>query len=414
MKFFPKSVAYPLLLTGFVLSLSACDTTVDVGPGGTTLDTKALASAIAKRLDGKCVGYQFVISAKGSQTNVNFSGDARLAQDGDARKMLFNDKFNIASCSKTITAAALLRTLNAEQKDVDDLIHPYLPAHWTFGTGVKTITFRQLLTHQSGFVGKTYGSAYADLKKLVSEGLVDDKKPEKYNNANFALMRFLIANLANYSMTKMPANATANTLKSVEATQAQEYADAYIDYCQKHVLGVAGSAMSALVCKPTDASPALCYQFPKDDGNGTDFGDMTLTNAERGWNMTAVQMAAFLRTLHYTEKIIPKSLADFMKDERAGYDSRGTTPGGMTYYAKSGGYPGKYADKALDGAKFGKNYNSGQLETWMIGFGNDIQITFIANSQVFITADSKVSPNGEYAFNSIVAAFDEWYKTSGK
>ena len=82
-------------------------------------------------------------------------------------------------------------------------MYPYLPAHWTLGDGLKTVTFKQLLTHQSGFVDKNYGSDYASLKKLVSEGLVDSKKPQKYNNANFALMRFLITTLADYSITNI-------------------------------------------------------------------------------------------------------------------------------------------------------------------------------------------------------------------
>ncbi|MCK8491738.1 serine hydrolase [Spirosoma sp. RP8] len=402
------------ILAIFGFALISCDKTVEVGPSGSTLNTDDLVKAISKRLDGNCVGYQLVVSVNGSQKSIYAYGDARLSQDGNPRAMFVNDKYNIASCSKTITAAALLRTLNAKQKTVDDLIHSYLPAHWTLGTGIKTITFKQLLTHQSGFVDKSYGSDYGSLKKLVSEGLVDSSKPETYNNANYALMRFLIATLADYSVTKLPANANSTTLATVENKQAQEYADAYIDYCQKNVLGVSGSGMSTIVCKPTDPNPALCYQFPKDNGKGDSFGDMTLTNAERGWNMTSVQMAAFMSTLHYTEKIIPKSLSDMMKNERAGYDFRNKTAGGIAYYAKNGGYPGKFADKAKDGANFGKNYNAGQLESWLIGFDNNVQIAFIANSQVFITANKNDSPNGELAFNSILAGFDEWYKSAKK
>lgn len=399
-----------LVFLGLLLSLTACDKTVDVGPNGATLNTDDLIKAIAKRLDGKCVGYQVVVSVNGLQKSSYAYGDARLAQDGNARAMFINDKYNIASCSKTITAAALLRALNAKQKSVDELMYPYLPAHWTLGDGLKTVTFKQLLTHQSGFVDKTYGSEYDSLKKLVSEGLVDSKKPAKYNNANYALMRFLITTLGDYSVTKIPAaTTTASSLTTLEAKQAREYADDYIDYCQKYVLGVSGAGMSTLVCKPTDIAPALCYQFPKDNGPGADFGDMTLTNAERGWTMSSVQMAAFLSTLHFTEKIIPKTLSDMMINDVAGYDTRGQTPNKMGFYAKNGGYPGKYANKALDGANFGKKYNNGQVETWFFGFDNKVQISFIANSQVFITASSSTAPNGEYASNSIIAAFDEWY-----
>lgn len=394
---------------------SSCDKTVEVGPNNATLNTDDLVKAIAKRLDGKCVGYQLVISVKGAQKNIYAYGDARLAQDGNARKMNVTDKFNLASCSKTITAAALLHVLNARKKSVDDLIHPYLPAHWTLSAGVKTITFKQLMTHRSGFSDKSYGSDYANLKKLVGENLKDSSKPEVYNNANYALMRFLIVSLAGHAITPMPDKVTTLGAQTIETTQAQEYADNYISYCQRNVLGVSGSTMSSIVCKPTDASPAQCYQFPADNGKGTDFGDMTLTNAERGWNMTSVQMAAFFSTLHYTEKILPKSLSDMMKADRAGYDFRDQTPSAkIGYYAKNGFYPGKFSNKATDGANFGKNFNSGQLESWFIGFDNDVQISFIANSQVFVTSDSKTVPNGDLAAGSIIAAFDEWYQSGIK
>jgi CubicO group peptidase (beta-lactamase class C family) len=408
-----------LINTAFFILLlfvaASCDKTVEVGPNNATLNTDDLVKSIAKRLDGKCVGYQLVISVKGSQKSIYAYGDARLTQDGNARPMSVTDKFNLASCSKTITAAALLHVLNAQKKSTDDLIYPYLPAHWSLSTGVKTITFKELLTHRSGFSDKTYGSDYANLKKLAGESLKNSAKPEVYNNANYALMRLLIVSLAGHAISAMPDKATPATVSAIETTQAQQYADSYISYCQRNVLGVSGSTMSSIVCKPTDATPARCYQFPKDGGSGTDFGDMTLTNAERGWNMTSVQMAAFFSTLHYTEKILPKSLSDMMKADRAGYDIRNQTPGTkIGYYAKNGFYPGKFGNKATDGINFGKNFNSGQLESWFIGFDNDVQISFIANSQVFVTSDSKTVPNGDLAIGSIIAAFDEWYQSDSK
>ena len=146
------------LLLLISLILTSCDKTVGVGPNGTTLNKEDLIKAISKRLNSKCVGYQVVISVNGTQRSIYAYGDARLAQDGNSRVMFVNEKYNIASCSKTITAAALLRALSAKQKTVNDLIYPYLPSHWTLGTGIKTITFKQLLTHQSGFYDKTYGS----------------------------------------------------------------------------------------------------------------------------------------------------------------------------------------------------------------------------------------------------------------
>lgn len=69
-------------------------------------------------------------------------------------------------------------------------------------------------------------------------------------------------------------------------------------------------------------------------------------------------------------------------------------PSGIGYYAKNGGYPGKFGNKVTDGDNYDKNYNSGQLESWMIGYDNNVQISFIANSQVFITATQADVLNG--------------------
>lgn len=50
-----------LFLILFVV-VSSCDKTVEVGPNNATLNTDDLVKAIAKRLDGKCIGYQLIIT----------------------------------------------------------------------------------------------------------------------------------------------------------------------------------------------------------------------------------------------------------------------------------------------------------------------------------------------------------------
>jgi Beta-lactamase len=377
--FYVSSLA---IVLGGLTFLSSCNPNVQ--GVDELLDASKLATDISSRLKDKCVGYQFVIHHKGSVKSFASGGEARMAPDAAPRGMSNFDKLNVASVSKTVTGAALIHVLNAKGKTVDDLIWTYLPSHWTIPQSVKTLTFKNLLQHKSGF-RTTYGSDYANLKKLVGEG-TDADHSYIYCNANFALMRFLIAELNGSSITAVPANTTGAALTVIETLQATEYTNAYMNYCQTHVFDKVAGA-SDMACKPTDDSPALCYHFPKDNGSGTTFGDMTLTNGERGWHMNTFQMANFFSKLHYSEEILPKTLSDRMINESMAYDALGTTPKGVKYYWKNGNYPG--------------SMNPGELNACIIGFGTDIQISILINSQ---------HVGSDWYINEIIKAFDAWNK----
>lgn len=390
--FFRLSRVFSFIAVG--LFLSACDPKVP-GPTNTEIDANKLADVFEAKLKNNCVGYQFVIHYKGENKAFRAGGDARLSQDAPARAMTNFDKYNVASVSKTITAAALMYALNAQGKSVDDAIGTYLPNHWNLPVATSSLTFRNLFQHKSGF-HTSYGSDYANLKKLMEEGPTTDKTWD-YNNANYAIMRLLIVKIAGYSIDEVAPGSSAAVITTKEATQAQSFADNYIDYCQKKVFDPINAGLTNMACKPTDADPGLCYQFPKDGGNGGDFGDMTLTSAERGWNITSLQLANFMSALHFSEKILPKTLSDKMKDEQLGYDAKTTTPKGMVYYYKGGYYPGKQVDGIT-------NQNPGELNSCIIGFDNGIQISFIVNSQY------KPGANFDSPYNAAIASFDEWYK----
>ena len=51
--------------------------------------------------------------------------------------MTVDDRFNIASVSKTITAAAVLKLLNDKGISVDTTVYNYLPTDWKLGNNFK-------------------------------------------------------------------------------------------------------------------------------------------------------------------------------------------------------------------------------------------------------------------------------------
>lgn len=375
-----------------VLFYSSCNSVV-TGPGDKELDARILADKMEAKLKGNCVGYQFSIHYKGESKAFRAGGDARLSPDDTPRPMTNFDKYNVASVSKTITAAALMHILNAKGMDEKSTIGTYMPKHWNLSAKTKELTFEALLQHRSGF-RTTYGSDYANLKKLFEEGPTNDVSPI-YNNANYAIMRMLIANLNGAVISPVPLGSPAAVVQAIEETQAIEYTNAYMDYCQKNVFDKV-SGCSNMACKPTDAMPGYCYQFPKDGGNGTDFGDMTLTNAERGWNINSLQLANFMSALHDKGAILPQAIADRMSQNELGYDWDANTTKGHSYFIKTGNYPGKKND--------GTNWNPGELNAYVIGFGSGVRVSLIVNSQ-YQEGGSYVNP-----FNVVLSAYDEWYK----
>jgi CubicO group peptidase (beta-lactamase class C family) len=347
-----------------------------------SFDFEKYADSMVGDLEGNCNGYSFVISYKQEAKIKRSGGEARRKSDPLPRPMGPDEIFNMASISKSISAAALLKLL-FERTDVslDSPILGFLPDHWQVHASMVGITFRQILSHSSGirFGG---GVSYRALKENFEEGInTADIGQREYNNSNYGIMRLLIPALAN---DKIPQNENDKAEPIIDMIQESFYAKRYMDYVQKNLFDKAG--LPTLGCKPVPLVGGLCYQFPKMTQNGESFSDMTLTNASRGWVMSVAQMARFFRALHYTESIIPKALSDRMKNQLLGYDQNGTTAEGIDYVWKNGSYPG--------------SKNAGELNALIVIYKNDVQVAMVINSQL---------GGGKSMSQIIHDAFDEAY-----
>lgn len=319
------------------------------------------ADKLEARLKGKSAGYSFTIAGGNNFMVSRAGGDARRAPDANARKMTADDKFNIASVSKTITAAAVLKLLNEKRITVDTPVHSYLPPNWTLGSNFKTVTFRELLTHRAG-IRCDKEVTYENLKACVAGGInLKDKATQQYDNSNFALFRFIIPRLNGYPKT--PIKVDESTLSSV-------YAKLYADYVRQNVFAPVG--LNGIDLKPAATNPALAYQFPSPVEAGDSFGDMTETSASRGWNMSSKQLAVFLHNLLYTEKILPKTVSAQMKNEQLGLWKKDVA-GDVVDYEHGGYYPGK--------DKKGNLFNKGEMNTLALNFSNGVSVAIIVNSQ---------------------------------
>jgi CubicO group peptidase (beta-lactamase class C family) len=357
---------------------SAFSQSVPAGSHGAMLNVSKLADDLEQRYKNKCVGFQFVISYKDQFEVQRAWGKARRVQDHPNTDMTSGQQYNIASVAKPITGAALMKVL-ASRSDVtvDSKMWPFLPSHWKVDNTVKVITFRDLLTHTSGF--RSGAIDYADLKDMIKQGIHPaDHGVDKYQNCNYAIMRLLIPKLAKMPVIEIPASIPAALLPAQESIQTMQYAVDYMDFVQKKLFTPVG--LPTMRCKPKANDPALCYQFPETSAHGGDFGDHTLICGSSGWNMSTRQMSTFFSHLHYTNQVWNDNLNNYMK--KLCYEI-GTTPKGVGYYEKEGYYPG--------------SENPGELNSVMVGFENGIIVVLIANSQ---------APSVE---DTVRAAFDAWY-----
>ena len=317
------------------------------------------ADRLEAKLKNKSVGYSFTVVSQNGLSVSRAGGDARRAPDANPRKMTADDKFNVASVSKTITAAAVMKLLHEKKIKVDDPVHPYLPSSWKLGEKINTITFRQLLTHRSGIPCEAEVT-YANLKSCMEKGFGVKVVEQKYNNINYALFRVIIPRLNGFKESPTIDDKTASIV----------FAGLYADYVQNKIFKPLG--LSGIELKPIANNPALAYQYPSPVIAGESFGDMQETSASRGWNMNSKQLATFMNGLLYTEKILPKEVSEQMKNEQLGL-WHAMDGGKLANYEHGGFYPGKNDKGGL--------YNNGEMNTMIGAFPNGVSVAIIVNSQ---------------------------------
>ncbi len=263
-----------------------------------------LAKTLCAPLDGKVTGYACQV---GDQP-ATFGGLARTDRDPPRRAFAPDTALNIASLTKIVTAIATVKLLGENHLDVEARIAPFLYSDWERGPNVERLTFRQLLTHGSGFkqAGACEGSDdYAGLKRLVARGVAEaDMGRPAYGNCNFALLRELIPALLHRRLTLLPDG----------PQRAAKSASLFLDALNDLVLAPAGVARRN--CRP--APPALAYGLG--DSHGESFGDWTLTCGAAGLQLSVDDLHAVLRALVSGETLLATEARRKLFAECLGWD----------------------------------------------------------------------------------------------
>jgi hypothetical protein len=170
------------------------------------VDLDEMAQTIDKAFRGKVVGFGYAIVKDGQVVRKGGGGVRRYRINKKKKDLPFNayTENDGGSTGKLTTAATLIRALTLRGKNVDALVKDYLPAKWKRGTGVSTLTFRQLLNHsaQLYYAGSTLckDDPYDCLKQAFEKGRTRPRNPKtpkhapaEYHNIHFTAMRLLVA-----------------------------------------------------------------------------------------------------------------------------------------------------------------------------------------------------------------------------
>lgn len=296
------------------------------------LNVAGFGQALHAALKDKVAGYAMQLRQHGAPIYTLEWNWAKYPTDGGAGWNM-DRRMHVASVSKLMTAMAMTRVLDQKNLSFDTKIMGYLPTYWAKGPNLDKITFRDLMTHRSGFNTGKSDSDYGFMRDNVAAG-VTDHGLYHYQNMNFGLCRILISTLTGIvAPGKMfpfpePFTTTLNDLLWDYTTIA-----GYKQYVQQHVFAPAG------VSGPTTEHPdpdALAYKFPV-TGGGWNSGDLTAMIGGAGWHMSIDDLLAVMGAFRRTNAIMTTAQAQTMLDSGFGIDVIASTPLG-TLYNKNGGW----------------------------------------------------------------------------
>jgi len=285
----------------------------------------AFGTALDVALQSETAGYVMGLNQHGDRILSQHHHWAQTPTDGSERWAL-GVAMHVASVSKFITGACMTRRLTDKGISFDANIEPYLPAYWSEGPGIASITFRELMTHTSGFT-----SGACDLLSLeaqVAAG-VSSIGTYAYANSNYSLCRILLAVInGNIAVgAQYPSDPALNdpfwdlvTIKS------------YRHYAHRHIFEPS-AAHAHFDHLPGDA---LGYPFPP-VGGGWNSGDLKEYCGAAAWHTTVDDLLKVMGTFRRRGTIVTSALAQTALDSLFGIDWKIATPiPGASLYTKNG------------------------------------------------------------------------------
>lgn len=276
---------------------------------GVCVEVSVVAERVRDQLDERVVGYVALIGDAPAMA----AGPARRQTDPPPLSMGDQVQVNTASVGKMFTTVVVLKSLDARRLGVDTRIEPFLPKGWERGPNIGAVTFRDLLTHRSGFrhdSGRIFSSEAAAREQVALGVKRSDRRVAEYNNINFSIVRDLLPRL-----------------DLASSGSADEW---FLHRVHEDVFDPVG--VTTATCT-VPAAPMLYYQIgaPRAAGRTPPAGPSTCSSG--GWFMTPADMFRVLRGLEDGD-LLADRLKRAMDRDCLGWDV--CTPTGAHW--KGGGF----------------------------------------------------------------------------
>lgn len=280
------------------------------------------------RIKDNVTGYAMQLRKNGAPVYTLLWNWAKTPADGGQGWKL-DTRMHVASVSKYITAVAMVKLLDAKGISLDAKIINYLPAHWVKGPKVNLVTFRQLLTHTSGFASNSSASNYNFMKQMVAAGAPTNGSFD-YENMNFGLCRLLLAVING----NIPQNFNVGPI--TDQVWDAVGISAYKNYCQTNIFNPAGVPNASFV-PLAGFKNALAYKFPHNGENGWNSGDLASMAGGAAWRLSVDDLLKVMDHVRRRNTIIPAGRAQQALDAKLGIDIIKPTPAG-NLYSKNGSW----------------------------------------------------------------------------
>ena len=242
--------------------------------GQPDVNVSNFVSAVQSRLNNSVVGWSFVIGGASIPAKKASGGLARTSANGQPLPFQSSTMTGMGSVSKFFTAIAAVQLLdrpdaggvegwNILNATLDSPMYLGLPTYWNIRNDVKTITYRNLLSHTSGLAAEGAqgepGDDYFSLKTYLSPTPAPGTPPltpigqYAYSNVGFALFRLLLPNIVGLVATTAPGQ--------YEQDRSYEYAVQFQNILNDNIwqqLGITGPSQGT----PPGDSHAFMYFYP--------------------------------------------------------------------------------------------------------------------------------------------------------
>lgn len=274
------------------------------------LDADAFVAGLHADLAAQPIcGYTLRVRRDGVTTHTMIWNWARRPQDPVQLGWKPDIKMHVASVSKIVTAMAIVKLLRDKGVSYDALVSPYLPSYLNVGPNLGGLTFRQLLSHRSGFRqpsgglpntgGPNGGYTYSDFKTLYATGVkATDVNQYDYHNGNFIALRVALSVLTGL----VDRNTFSSSVAADESWDSLSTAY-YLTYVRQNVL--LPSFCQADIVPPANGS--LGYA-PDLSLNGMNANAMVHAGTA-GWWFSVDEIMNIMNTFWQSNAIVPQTVA---------------------------------------------------------------------------------------------------------